>query len=774
VNARRKDNWTPLHLASHCAKLEMARLLLDHGANANAEDNLLRTPLHHVTGGQHAVEEDAIRVSQLLIERGADLNAQDIRCETPLHSASSSGRLGLVRVLLAHVAVRNDQDQGPSQLGSEGENSPQNILHSVDTFPTERGVEVDARKTDDWTPLHLAAYFGRPEVTRALLDYGASANAVNDVGETPLYVASRGVYQSQDDGVYIARLLLERGGNVNTQTKDHWTALHAASYFGKPEIVRTLLDQGANANVKNRQGKNSLDLVSRGEYGSEEDGVRVTQFLLERGVDVNASDRDHWTPLHSASYYGRPEIVRTLLDHGAEVNAENDEREPPLNMVSRGKYPSQADGVRIAQLLLDRGADVNARLKGDWTPLNWASYYGRPDLARVLVDHGALVNKKNNFLRTPLHDVSRGEYESQEDGARIARILSERGADIKVEDKNGDTPLHFASSFGRVEIARVLFDHGAIANVANYDGETPLHVISRGKSDSQDAIRLLQLLIERGVDVNALDKDRETPLHTACCFGKLDIARELLDRGATATAKNGRGETPLHVLSRGEYKSQDGFHIARLLLEHGADANAPDMDGDTPLHSACGNGKLDIARQLLTHGAAADVKSIQGETPLHVVSTDGARVARLLLEHGVDVNIHDKNHRTPLGAASFHGNLEIARVLLDHGATADAKDDYGWTALHLVSQYQGATEERGLGVARLLLERGADAQVPDINHVTPLDLASRRGWSKMVQVLLEDGAIDKKNSFTRANANVTSIYSQKQRSSSRRGHFQKR
>jgi ankyrin repeat protein len=124
VDARRKDNWTPLHLASHCAKLEMARLLLDHGANVNAEDNLLKTPLHHVAGSQHAVEEDAIRVSRLLIERGADLNAQDIRCETPLHSASSSGRIGLVVVLLAHAAVRNDRGQNPSRLGSEGEFYP--------------------------------------------------------------------------------------------------------------------------------------------------------------------------------------------------------------------------------------------------------------------------------------------------------------------------------------------------------------------------------------------------------------------------------------------------------------------------------------------------------------------------------------------------------------------------------------------------------------------------------------------------------------------------
>ena len=651
--------------------------------------------------------------------------------------------------------------------------TPQNNRHSADAFPIERGVEVDARKTDDWTPLHFAAYFGRTAVTQALLDHGASVNAKNNAGETPLYIVSRGVYQSQDDGVCIARLLLERGGNVNAICKDQWAALHAASYFGKPEIVRTLLDHGANPNAKNRLGKNSLDLVSRGEYQAEEDGVRISRFLLESGVDVNAPDKDCWTPLHSASYYGRPEIARTLLDHGADVNAENQEHETPLNMVSRGKYPSQADGVRIAQLLLDRGAAVDGQSKGDWTPLNWAAYYGRPDLARVLVDRGAAVNKKNNFLRTPLHDVSRGEYESQEDGARVARILLEGGADIKAKDKDRHSPLHFASVLGRIEVARVLLDHGARANVENYDGETPLHAISRGNADSQDAIRLVQLLIERSADVNALDKDGETPLHTACRYARLDTARELLGKGATATAKTVQLETPLHVLSRGEFKSKDGGHLARLLLERGADANAQDMDGDTPLHSACSNGKLDVAWQLLTHGAMTDVQNNQGETPLHVVSTDdGVRVARLLLEHGVDVNIHDKNHRTPLGAASFHGDLELTQMLLDHGATVNAKDDYGWTPLHLSLQFQGDSEERGIGVARLLLERGADAHMLDINYVTPIDLASRRRWSKMVQILLEHGEVF----FFPKHARmlITSIYSQKQRSSSCRGNFQKK
>ena len=611
---------------------------------------------------------------------------------------------------------------------------------------------VNARRMDDWTPLHVASYHGRFEIARMLLDCGASVNAENSAGETPLFLVSRGVYGSQDDCGRIAELLLERGGNSNAQTKDRWFPLHAASHFGQLEIVRMLLNHGANAKAENRQGKNSLDLVSQGEYGSREQGVGVAQLLLERGVDVNSSDKDHWTPLHSASYYGMSEIVQVLLDHGANVNVQNEACETPLYLVSHcqypSPYPSQGDRARIAQLLLDHGADVNGRPEGQATPLSRSLSYGMSDVAWILVDHGATVNAKDNFLRTPLHHLARGRYELK-DGARIAQQLLECGAELNAQDIDLETPLHMASTSGQFDVAQVLLDQGAMANGKNHDGETPLHAISRGKFfHSPNDSRLAQLLIERGADLETPNKDLDTPLHLACNLGKLDIAQQLLDHGAAANAKNGRRETPLHVISRNQRgpHDNDGARLARLLLARGADVDAPDAYDDTPLHSASSNGKLEIVRLLLSHGAATNAMNIRGETPLHVIPTsvftDSGRVAQLLLEHGVDVNIQDKHHRTPLSAASLRGSPEIVRVLLDHGATVNARDDSGLTPLHLLLKCEGPTEEFGLNVARLLLEHGADIHARDsVNYQTPLDLSSRFAWPKVAQVLREHGAI---------------------------------
>ncbi len=207
-------------------------------------------------------------------------------------------------------------------------------------------MDVNAQDKNHFTPFLLAALNGRLEIAQVFLDHGANMNAENDWGETPLHLVSRGEYDSQEHGVGIARLLA-RSMDANAQDKSHSTPLHWAAFCGRLEITQMLLDHGANANMKDDHGETPLHRVSQGEYDSHEQGVGITRLLLACGVDVNAQDKNHFTPFLLAALNGRLEIAQVLLDHGANVNAENDGGETPLHLVSRGTYDSEEHGVGI-------------------------------------------------------------------------------------------------------------------------------------------------------------------------------------------------------------------------------------------------------------------------------------------------------------------------------------------------------------------------------------------------------------------------------------------
>ena len=317
-----------------------------------------------------------------------------------------------------------------------------------------------------------------------LLDHGANLDAENDEGKIPLHLVSQGDCDSQEHGAGIARLLLQRGVDVHTKDKDHDTPLHSAAFSGMLKFVRILLDYGANVNAENKRGKTSLHQVAQGKYDSQEHGVSVARLLLERGVDVHAQDKDHNTALHLATFSGRLEIAKLLIHHGAITTAENRHGETPWHLVSRGQYIFQNIGG-IVQSLLDRGVDFNAPDGHRNTPLHSASSLGRLEIARVLLDHGAKPGLGNDQAQTPLHLVSLGSYWSQDDGLGVAKLLLERGADMHARDKDNATPLHLACSRGRLDIARVLLEYDAKAQAENDTDEVlPVGQVSHSLAGS--------------------------------------------------------------------------------------------------------------------------------------------------------------------------------------------------------------------------------------------------------------------------------------------------
>jgi len=416
---------TPLYYSSLCGFSDLVEHLANkHPKHVNAIGGRYEFPMFAALFRKH------VRVAKILLKHGANVDIWGMESWLPLRDALRD--VTIVQFLLNH------------------------------------GADVNFRRDDLRTPLHLAARYGELEVARVLLLHKADVGSRDDKGMIPLHLLFEENFRYDDKIVHFARLLLKHGADVNRRDEDDNTPLHLAMIWEMYECAKVLIEYDADPSVENDRRKTPLhilfggydghgdDYYDKGDYHDKDKILDLTRFSLDHGVDVNIRTTDEWTLLHSAAFRGWLAIAKLLLDHGANTTAESDHGETPLHLVSRGKYGPQEDGVGIAQLLLERGADVDARNKNEATPLHSAAFKGRLEVARVLLDHGADMTAENDQGETPLHLVSQCEYGFEEDGVEIAWLLLERGVDVNAQTKNEWTPLHSTAFKGRLEIAQVL------------------------------------------------------------------------------------------------------------------------------------------------------------------------------------------------------------------------------------------------------------------------------------------------------------------------------
>ena len=209
------------------------------------------------------------------------------------------------------------------------------------------------------------------------------------------------------------------------------------------------------------------------------------------------------------------------------------------------------------------------------------------------------------------------------------------------------------------------------------------------------------LIIRHPQQVNAFGGLNIFPLLAALYKGHFHVANLLYRHGAVVDVKSigGNQFTPLCLAS-----CQGEVDIMRWLLDHGADTNSGNIKRFTPLHYAASAMQPEAVHFLLEHNADINSQDTAGVTPLNWVVSERSwerkfmDMVRRLLEHGADPNIGNNDHRTPIHEALSQGLLEVARLLLIHGAKVDEKDGEGKTP------YQLATSDE---MTKLLLEHGA-------------------------------------------------------------------
>lgn len=276
IDTRDHNGQTPLHYSIRSGNTEVAKYLIDHGANLNVHDNYYqktntkyvyyKTPLHY------AIESGNIEIAKYLIDRGANPNIQDAYSQTPLYSAIYSGNTEIVKYLLDHNADPNSK--------------------SYYTFPLLAAIKL-----------------GNSEIVKSLIEYGADLGIKNTSAQTLLH------YAIELKHTEIAKYLIDRGIDVDTRDiSSGKSPLHFAMHMKNMEVVKYLIEHNADIDIQDSYGLTPLHLAV--DLGNK----KMIEQLVEKGANINAQDNDGWTPLVHAVRHGKLDTIEYLIKNKADVD----------------------------------------------------------------------------------------------------------------------------------------------------------------------------------------------------------------------------------------------------------------------------------------------------------------------------------------------------------------------------------------------------------------------------------------------------------------------
>ncbi|GKT61429.1 ankyrin repeat domain-containing protein 52 [Colletotrichum tofieldiae] len=263
---------SPLYYASRLGLTGVVRYLVQdckHDPNEKATSGRVALEIACEKGNQE--------IARMLLEVGADVNLRGHRGRTPLCGASMNGHLELVKMILQH--------EGRLTIGSISGWTPLNAASQsghleVVKLLLDKGADITVATKDGRTPLYAASFKGHLEVVKLLLDKGADITVANEGGWTPLYAASTNGH------LEVVKLLLDKVADITVATKDGRTPLFAASFKGHPEVVKLLLDKGADITVANEGGWTPFNAASFNGH------LEVVKLLLDKGADITVAIKD--------------------------------------------------------------------------------------------------------------------------------------------------------------------------------------------------------------------------------------------------------------------------------------------------------------------------------------------------------------------------------------------------------------------------------------------------------------------------------------------------
>lgn len=338
----------------------------------------------------------------------------------------------------------------------------------------------------------------KQQILNALLRLGANVDAQNNLGQTPMheFKISSSINGGKDSEQ--ACVLIDTGANLEMSDRYGMTVLLYAVAKSNRALVEVLLQHPKTPSLEARtflKGKTVLHLACQ-----TQSPVELVRLLVDKGADPKLTDNDGNTLLHEVAerFAGSPEeimLVEYLIKVGVSPHTMNCQRQTASHIISpiyaedsiSRTTPTRESFVSVL-LRLDPNVDINAQDIDGYTPLHFASAVSET-AAFNLIRNNANLNAKSFGLRTPLHCAARGRQSSI-----IAMLIqfgknSDNPIDVSAADIEGRSPLHDACRSGVPESVSILISAGADINLAAKDRLTPLKACA--ESTEEDKIWFL-------------------------------------------------------------------------------------------------------------------------------------------------------------------------------------------------------------------------------------------------------------------------------------------